>query len=168
MGDTAKFKVKADLALFEALQKDGRLSEQQIGQQTGISSTTVHYALDRIRRRKFFKVQAVPVLERFPEIPMAIIGFSNVHPQKIEELREEYAAKPEVVQFYHSDKDVVLIMMDASMGALTDKLFAVMDIMQEKPSTYITMPGIAKFSATIPDKVLEGVFSELPDRRFSV
>ena len=161
------FKVKAELALYEALQRDGRLSEVKLAEETGISPTTVHYALDRIRSREIFKVQAVPVLEKF-SVPMAIIGFSNVHPVKIKELEEKYAGKPEVVQLYHSEKDVVMILMDADNDKLTKKLFAVMELVGEKPSVYMTAPKVAKFSAAIPEKVLEAVFSELPDRRFSV
>ncbi|MFC1714627.1 winged helix-turn-helix transcriptional regulator [Candidatus Poribacteria bacterium] len=161
-----KFRVKAELALFEALQKDGRLSEEKISKKTGTSATTVHYALDRIRGRDFFKVMAVPKLEKFPEIPMAIIGFSNVHPVKIKELKEKYANKPEVTQFFHGEKDAVIFLMDSKAEALTEKLFGIMDIAQEKPSVYITSPVVAKHCATIPDKVLEGVYSGLPDRRF--
>lgn len=164
--DKTKFKVKAELALYEALQKDGRLSEDKIAKKTGISSTTVHYALDRIRGRDFFKVMAVPDLEKFSEIPMAIIGFSNVHPVKIKELREKYAKKSEVTQFFHGEKEAVIFLMDSSAGALTEKLFGIMDIAQEKPSIYITSPVVAKYCATIPDKVLEGVYGDLPDRRF--
>ena len=164
--DKAKFRVKAELALFEALQKDGRLSEDKISKETGISATTVHYALDRIRARNFFKVVAVPKLEQFPEIPIAIIGFSNVHPVKIKELKEKYAKKPEVMLFFHGEKEVVLFLMDSNAGALTEKLFGIMDMVQEKPSIYITSPVIEKYCATIPDKVLEAVYSDLPDRRF--
>lgn len=164
--DKAKFRVKAELALFETLQKDGRLSEEKISKETGISATTVHYALDRIRARNFFKVVAVPKLEQFSEIPMAIIGFSNVHPAKIEELKEKYAKKPEVTQFFHGEKEAVIFLMDSNAGALTERLFGIMDIAQEKPSIYITSPVVAKYCATIPDNVLEGVYSDLPDRRF--
>lgn len=161
-----KFKVKVDLALFEAIQKDGRLSEEGIAKKTGISSTTVHYALERIRERDFFKILAVPILKRFMEIPMAVIGFSNVHPAKIEELKDEYKEKQEILQFIHSKKDVVLFVMDESEDALTKTLFKIMEELDEKPCLYITSPDIAKFSVTIPEKILEAIYSELPDRRF--
>ena len=38
----------------------------------------------------------------------------------------------------------------------------------EKPSLYIVFPTIAKFDTAIPDKVLEAVYSNLPDRRVKV
>jgi len=107
-----KFKVKADLALFEAIQKDGRLSEERISQETSIPATTVHYAMERIKQRNFFEIKAVPILERFSEIPTAIIGFSSVHPAKIRELEQKYANKPEVLQFFHSEKDVAGFPLD--------------------------------------------------------
>lgn len=164
----AKFRVKADLALFEALQKDGRLSEEGIATHTKISATTVHYALERIRERKFFEIKAVPRLEKFSEIPMAIIGFSNVHPVKIKQLAERCAKKPEIVQCFHSEKEVMLLVMDTTMSALTKKLFEIMEQLGEKPNIYITSPMIAKFETSIPEKVLEGVYADLPDRRVRV
>jgi len=132
-----------------------------------IPATTVHYAMERIRKRKFFKIKAVPMLEKFREIPMAVIGFSDVHPVKIEELKEKFAKKEEVVQFIHSEKDVMFYVMDTSQDALTKTLFGIMKQLDEKPSIYITSPSIAKFEVTIPDKVLEAVYSELPDMRHS-
>jgi len=164
----AKFKVKADLALFEAIQKDGRLSEERISQETCIPSTTVHYALERIRNRGFFDIKAVPRLERFQEIPLAVIGFTNVHPEKVRELSQNYAAKSEVVHLFHDKKDILLVMVDSSMDALTSNLFSIMQRLGEKPCIYITSPSIAKSSATIPNKVLDMVYGDLPDRRMRV
>jgi hypothetical protein len=63
---SAKFRVKADLALFQAIQQDGRLSEQSIASRTRISPTTVHYAMKRIRQRDFFEIKAVPRLTCIP------------------------------------------------------------------------------------------------------
>jgi DNA-binding Lrp family transcriptional regulator len=168
MEHNPKFKVKADLALFEAIQKDGRLSEEGIAKETGISSTTVHYAMERIKERNFFAVKAVPLLEKFSEIPMAVIGFANIHPLKINELKQKYAVKHEVMQFLHSEKDVIMLVTDVSMDSLTKKLFDIMAIADEKPSIYITSPMIAKCNITIPDKVLESVYPDLPDRRIKV
>ena len=54
--ENAKFRVKADLALFEAIQEDGRLSEEKIAQKTATSATTVHYAMERIKKRDFFDI----------------------------------------------------------------------------------------------------------------
>ena len=48
------FKVQADLALFEAIQENGRLSETGIAKMTNIPATTVHYAMQRIKQRDFF------------------------------------------------------------------------------------------------------------------
>ena len=163
--ESVKFKVQADLALFLAIQKDGKLSHEEIAKQTGIPASTVHYAMERIRRRNFFEIKAVPRLEQFAEIPMAIIGFSHVHPVKIKQLKDGYAKKGEIVQFFHSDKDVVLYVMDTSMEALTQRLFDIMEQLGEKPSIYAPSPVIGKYEVAIPEKVLEGVYGQLPGRR---
>ena len=160
-----KFKVKADLAIYKAIQRNGRLSEKAIGKAANISSTTVHYAVTRLRKREFFEIKAVPKLEKFSEIPSAIIGFSNVHPVKIKELEEKCAGMPEVVHFFHSENDVELFVMDSSAEALTKKLFAIMELMHDKPSIYMTSPVVSKYNSSIPDKILDNVYGELPDRQ---
>ncbi len=167
-GNNVKFRVKADLALFEAIQKDGKLSEGRLAHETNIPSTTVHYAMERIKRRDFFQIKAVPRLEKFPEIPMAIIGFSSVHPAKVRRLEEEYAGKPELMQFMRSEKDVVLLVMDSSMDGLTKRLFRIMELAAEKPCIYITSPVIVRFGVAIPDSILDAVYADLPDRRIKV
>lgn len=163
----SKFRVMADLEIFKAIQKDGRLSEKAIAKQVNISPTTVHYAMQRLKKRDFFEIKAVPKLERFSEIPSAIIGFSNVHPVKIRELEEKCAGMPEVVQFFHSENDVEMFIMDSSAEALAKKLYAIADMMQEKPSIYMTSPVVAKYNPSIPDKILDAVYKGLPDRRFT-
>ena len=160
-----KFRVKADLALFAAIQRNGRLSEERIAQEINIPATTVHYAMERIRQREFFDIKAVPKLEKFQEIPLAIIGFSHVHPAKVHDLRERYMNTSEVLQFFHGEKEVLLFIMDASIDALTRHLFDIMERLDEKPCLYIACPAIAKSGVTIPDKVLDAVYAHLPDRR---
>ena len=166
--ERVKFEVKADLVLFEVLQKEGRASEEKIAKQTHIPPTSVHRAKKRLTQRDFFRIQAIPMLERFGEIPMAIIGFSNVHPLKIKELLQQYAKKATVVQFFHSEKDVVMLVMEKSMETLKKRLFEIMEQVEEKPSLYMTTPIVAKSSPTIPDQVLEAVYADLPDRRIKL
>ena len=163
-----KFKVKAELALFEALQENGKLSEEGAAIKTATSATTIHYAMDRIRKRDFFEIKAVPKLEKFPEIPMAVIGFSNVHPENIDKLKEKYADKPEILQFLHSEMDIMMVVIDASTDELRRRLHDIIKLAGEKPCIYMTSPEIAKYKATVPDKVLDKVYKDLPDRRFKV
>lgn len=166
--DTVKFRVKADLALFEALQRDGKLTEEGISKVCNIPPTTVHYALDRIRKRGFFWIKAVPNLARFPDVPMAIIGFSNVHPVRIREVCDKSYGVAEVVWLFHSERDVVICIMDVSSDSLTQRLYGVMELLGEKPCIYMTSPTVAKFDVTIPDKVLESVYGDLADRSIKV
>ena len=99
---------------------------------------------------------------------MAIIGFTNVHPMKIKKLCEDYKESSGIMECFHSEKDIVLFVMDGSMGALTEKLYNIMDLVEEKPSIYITQPMVERHEVAIPDRVLEEVYGDLPDRRFRV
>lgn len=163
-----KFRVKADLVVFEALQQYGKMSEEGIARQSSIPATTVHYAVDRIKARRFFEIKAVPQLERFSEVPMAVIGFTSVHPVKLGQLKEKLAQVAEVVQLFHTDRDVVLFVMGSSMESLTRRLHDIMKYVDEEPCIYMTSPIIAKYNVTIPDKVLESVYRNLPDKRIKV
>ena len=159
-----KFRVKADLALFQAIQQDGRLSEQSIAQMTDIPATTVHYAMQRIRQRDFFQIKAVPRLEKFREIPMAVIGFSHVHPLRMHCMKDKYAGLPEVIQFFHSERDMLLCVMDAETHKLSEKLYRIMEELGEKPCLYMRSPNIVKNDLVIPDRILNAIYSHLPDR----
>ena len=99
---------------------------------------------------------------------MAVMGFTDVHPLKVRGLKDKYASRPEVVQFFHSDKDVLLFIMDARTATLTEKLVDIMEFVAEKPCLYITSPKIVKYNAAIPDHILNGVYSHLPDRRMGL
>ena len=166
--EPVKFRVKADLAVFEALQHDGKLSEEGLARETEISATTVHYSLDRMRKREFFDIRAVPRLERFGEVPVAVLGFSDVHPVKVEELVSRYGDREEIVQLLSSDKDIVITAMGSDRDALVKLLFDIMQCADEKPSIYMVLPKTVKWSSAIPDKVLDSVYNDLPDRRLKL
>jgi DNA-binding Lrp family transcriptional regulator len=163
-----KFKVKTELALYEEIQRNGRLSEESISQKIHIPATTVHYAMERIRDRDFFDIKAMPKLEKFSEIPLGVICFTNVHPAKVQEFKRRYCNMPEIVQFLHDDTDILLIVMESSMEALTGKLFDIMGHLGEKPCLYITSPKIVKSDMVIPDRVLNAVYANLPNRSIRI
>jgi DNA-binding Lrp family transcriptional regulator len=163
-----KFKVKTELALYEEIQRNGRLSEESISQRIHIPATTVHYAMERIRDRDFFDIKAMPKLEKFSEIPLGVICFTNVHPVKFQKFRQKFSNMPEIVQFLHDDTDVLLIVMESSTEALTGKLFDIMEHLNEKPCLYITSPKIVKSDMVIPDRILNAVYSDLPSRKSKV
>jgi DNA-binding Lrp family transcriptional regulator len=160
------FKVMVDLIVYKALQDDGTLSLDGIAHRTGIHPTTVQYAIDRLRKRDFYDVRAVPRLERFQhDVPMAVIGFSDAHPIAIDQLERNYRDKPEVLFMIRGEKEIVLFMMDLSREKLAKKLYSIMGMMSQKPSIYITSPQIAKMGVSIPDKIIDKVYNNLPDRR---
>jgi len=165
MEDKELFKVKVDLMVFEALQRDGTLSFEKLSDKTKIHPTTVQYAVERLRKRNFYEIKAVPKLNKF-QLPMAVIGFSDAHPIALERLEKIYGGKQEVRLLIRGEKEIILFLMDSNKERLSRKLFDIMNKMNQKPSIYITAPQIVKFEATIPDKILDKLYADLPDRRF--
>ena len=115
--------------------------------------------------RNFYHIKAVPKLEEFSEVPMAFIGFSNIHPVRLRQLREKSSEREQIRAFIHSDKEVLLFLIDENKDRLTELIFEIQELLQAIPTLHITAPSIAKFDITIPDKVLDKVFSDLPDKR---
>ncbi len=167
--DKDLFKVKVDLIVFKALQQDGTLSFEKLAEKTRIHPTTVQYAVERLRKRDFYDIKAVPRLDKFQhKIPMAVIGFSDAHPIAIEQLEKNYKEKPEVLFLIRGEKEVILFMMDSSKERLAKKLYDIMRRMSQKPSIYITSPRMAKFVVTVPEKILDKVHAHLPERRAKI
>jgi len=167
--DKGLFKVKVDLMVFKALQQDGTLSFEKLAEKTKIHPTTVQYAVERLRKRDFYDIKAVPRLGKFQQkIPMAIIGFSDAHPIAIEQLEKNYKEKPEALFLIRGEKEVILFMMDSSKERLAKKLYDIMSRMSQKPSIYITSPQMAKFVVTVPEKILDKVHADLPERRAKI
>lgn len=161
-----KFKVKSDLAIFEALQEDGKLSEGKIAKKTKIPPTTVHYALERLKKRHFFDIAAIPKLSGFEnEIPMAVIGFNSVTPKRLERVKKEHGNRDTTLMFLYGEKEVVMFLISTDKDRLTKKLFEIMEILNSKPSIYIISPQVAKCDVRVPKRVLEGIFNDLTDRK---
>ena len=160
-----KFKLKSELELFKALQKFGKLSNEALSEKTGISATTIQSIFGRIEERDFYDIQAVPKLKEFPEMPMAFIGFSDVHPVRLRKLKEKSLSREQFRAFIHSDKELLLFLMDGNKDRLTELIFEIMKKLQARPTLHIITPSIAKLDPTVPDPVLEEVYSGLPDKR---
>jgi len=160
------FKVRVDLIVFKALQQNGIQSFERLSDITGIHPTTIQYAVERLREREFYDIKAIPRLNRFQDkSPMAVIGFSDAHPIAIEQLEKDYRDMPEVMTLLKGEKEVILFMIDSSKEKLAGKLFDIMKRIGQKPSIYITSLQISKNKMTIPDKILDAVYADLPDRR---
>ena len=160
-----KFKLKSELELFKALQKYGKLSNEILSKKTGIPATTIQSIYNRIEERDFYEIKAVPKLEEFPEVPVAFIGFSDVHPVKLRNLKDKYVSREQFRAFIHSDKELLLFLMDESRNRLTELIFEIMGLLQSRPTLHIVTPSILKFDITIPDNVLDKVYAGLPDKR---
>ena len=160
-----KFQFQSELHLFKALQKYGKPSNLILAKRTGLSTTTIHHAYTRLADRKFYQIQAVPQLPLFPEIPMAFLGFLDVHPVRLRKLIDNYKDKAQVRSLVHSEKELFLFLMDENRDKLTEFIFDIMELLQARPTLHIITPSIVKMDTTIPDKVLDQVYEELPDKR---
>lgn len=163
--DSEKFKVKSELDVFKLLQKNGRLSSRELARKTGTSPTAIKSVSKRMEARDFYQIRAVPRLEKFPEVPMAFIAFPDVHPVKLRQLKEQYSQRAEILGLVSNDKEVLLILADGDKDRQTELIFEIMGFLQCQPTLHIVKPSIEKFDITIPDKVLDKVYSDLPDRR---
>ena len=77
--------------MFQALQKNAKLSQQKLSKITGFPRTTIQYANERLQKRDFYDIKAIPKLEAFPELPTALLCFENLHPIKLKNLKKSYA-----------------------------------------------------------------------------
>ena len=165
MNKKEKFKLKSELELFKVLQKHGGLSTEILSEKTGMPATTIRSIQSRIEEREFYDIKAVPKLEMFSEIPMAFIGFPEVHPVRLKHLKEKYLPKEQILGLVSNDKEVLLIMADGDKNRLTELIFEIMGLLQARPTLHIVTPLIEKFGITIPDDVLDKVYGDLPDKR---
>ena len=160
-----KFKLKSELDLFKALQKYGKPSNEALSEKTGISPTTIQSIYNRIEERDFYDIKAVPKLKEFSEVPMAFIGFLDIHPVRLRQLKEKSLERKQFRGFIHNDKEVLLFLMDEDRDKLTKLIFDIMELLQARPILHIIAPSIAKLDTTVPDKVLDKVYADLPDKR---
>ena len=165
MNKKEKFKLKSELELFKVLQKHGGLSTEILSEKTGMPATTIRSIQNRIAEREFYDIKAVPKLEMFSEVPMAFIGFPEVHPVRLKHLKEKYLPKEQILGLVSNDKEVLLIMADGDKNRLTELIFEIMGLLQARPTLHIVTPLIEKFGITIPDNVLDKVYGNLPDKR---
>jgi DNA-binding Lrp family transcriptional regulator len=160
-----KFTSQSDIELFKALQKFGKLSHKKLAKKTRMPKTTVQYAYDRLQERKFYDIKALPRLDQFPELPIAFLSFTNLHPIKLRTLKNIYSKKEEVRVLIINAKDILIILMHSSKDRLTELIFEIMEKAQARPTLHILSPIIAKLDLTIPDKILDAIYPGLPDKK---
>ena len=160
-----KFKVKSDLILFEMLQKFGKISNRKLSKVAKLPTSTIEYAYNRLKKRDFYDIKAIPRLDLFPEVPMTILGFPDIDSNKLRKLRKKYLKRKQVRLFLYGQKQVVLFLMSSDKDKLTNLIFEIMEDIKDKPCIHLIAPRILKFDLTIPNMILEKVYSRLPDRR---
>lgn len=163
--DKRKFKLKSELELFKALQLFGKLSNEKLAKKIKIPPTTIQSIYNRLEKRKFYEIKAIPKLEQFTEIPMAFIGFSNLHPVKLKQLKEKSEGKEQIRALIYSEKEALLFLVDKNKDRLTELIFEIMELLQSRPTLHIITPSIVKLDITIPGNVLDTVYANLPDKR---
>ena len=160
-----KFTTQSELDLFKALQKFGKLSHEKLAKKTKLFISTIHYAFERIKEKKFFQIKAIPNLGQFPELPIAFISFKNIHPIKLRILKKTYLNKDEVRAFITNGKEVFIILMHTNKDRLSELAFEIMEKAQANFGLHILSPTISKLDLTIPDKILDEIYPDLMDRR---
>ena len=155
---TTKFTAPSDLTLFKALQKFGRISQTKLAKKTGLPKTTTQYAWERLAARPFYYLKAIPKLDQFPELPLALVSFADLHPIKLRKLKQAYPRKSEVRVFITNGNEVFMLLMHTSKDRLAELIYEIMKKAQAKPSLHILSPTIHKLDLTIPDKILDAVY----------
>ena len=153
-----KFTARSDIKLFKALQRYGRYSYEKLSRETSLPKTTIQYAYNRLRKRKFFDIIAIPRMEDFPELPFAAIAFTNVQPQILKALRKKYIKRVEVRALATSDDTVAFALMHESKEQLYELIFEITEKVQAKPVLNMRSPIIHKMDLAIPDEVLDKLY----------
>ena len=156
---TTKFTAKTGVEVYKALQKYGKLSYEKLAEKTALPKTTIQYAYERLQKRDFFEVIAVPKLEKFPELPFAFIGFDDVHPIRLQKLKETYADTKEVRAFITNNDKVLMILMGESKDRVAELIFEIMEMAQAKIMLHMLSPMIDKFDLTIPDEIIDTLYN---------
>ena len=55
-----------------------------------------------------------------------------------------------------------MVMETTPLALLTNRLFDIMAHLEQKPAIYLKVPAVSKFQVVILDKVLEGIYRDLP------
>ena len=155
----AKFNSSSEIELFKALQRYGRLSHEKLAQKTGVPKSTIQYANKRIQKRGFFDIKAMPKLEDFPELPLALVSFNNLHPIRLKTLKKVYLKKEEVRVLFTDNEKVFMILMHKSKEKLAELIFEIMEKAQAKPDLHMLSPVVEKMDLTIPDNILEALYA---------
>jgi hypothetical protein len=158
---TIKFSTQSDLELFKALQRLGKLSFKKLSKTTSMPKTTIQYAYRRIKEREFFKTKTLPILEKFPELPLALISFSYLNPLKLKILKDSFIKREEVRLLISNDSEIIMMLMDSSKDKLAESVYEIMKKAQAKPSLHILSPNIGKLDLSIPDKILDKLYTGL-------
>ena len=166
MNDTiGNFQMQSELDLFKALQKFGNVSNNDLAKKTGIPATTINNIKKRMQGREFYHIGILPDFMKFSVVPSAFLGFSNVDPERLRQLRMKSADNDHIMGFVHNENELLLILVHRTSDLLTELIFEIMEMLQARPSIHIMGPVIEKLTAKIPDDVLDAVYGGLPDKR---
>ena len=156
-----KFNTASDLKLFRGLQKFGRMSLKKLGEKTGLPSSTVQYAMDRLKKRDFYDITARPKLEFFPELPLGLLSFANLDPLTVRRLKETYLDQDEIRGFITNGNELLIILMAESKEGLAELIFQIMKKADTMPMLHILSPNVLKLDLRIPDRILDSLYPGL-------
>jgi hypothetical protein len=161
---SAKFTTRSELELFKALQKYGRISYDLLAQKTLLPKTTIQYAYQRLKKKRLFKLNAIPQLAHFSELPLALLSFTDLHPIRLKKLKQIYIQQEEVRILLTTHERVFMMLMHESEDQLDELISAIAEKAQAKPALCMISPTIAKLDLTIQDNVLDAMCTVLKGR----
>jgi Lrp/AsnC family leucine-responsive transcriptional regulator len=121
-----------DIRILNLLQRDCRLTSEQVARRTGLSASSVQRRLRRLRARKVIESEvAVVSPEAVGRTLTAVVGVTleREHPHIVGEFKRLMVETPEVMQCYYvtGDADFILVITAKDMpgyDAFLTRLFS--------------------------------------------
>jgi Lrp/AsnC family transcriptional regulator, regulator for asnA, asnC and gidA len=119
-----------DRAIIRLLQKDGRMSNTEIGRELGLTETTIRKRVARLVGEDLISIVAVPTPQAVGMTTSAIIGIS-VQLQHLHDVSDRLVALPEVryvgastgrydliIEAFFADQEHLLQFVSSELGAM--------------------------------------------------
>ena len=158
MQQEVKFKVQSELALFDALQRHGKLPVNELSKHANLARTASYHGKNRLIKRGIFDFHAIPRLNRFSEVPMMLLGFNKLtSPHLLREFALTYASSEQVRMLIYNKDSAFLFLMSQTPKQLNELTMQIIKHLQQTPAIAILSPKIAKLKPTIPASILKNI-----------
>lgn len=153
-----KFRAASEVALFDVLQRYGKLPVDELSRRAKLARTTSYHGAKRLQSRGLFDYQAVPRLSQFSEVPMMVLGFGGIAASKLGPLVSTYGCYEPVRMLMHDKQSVFFFLMHQSPAQLNELSMALIHQVGQAPHLSMLSPSIVKMDLTIPVSVLQAIY----------